>query len=151
MMVTTVAAKFYHKLLDFDYSILLSIFNNYLIFVSYDHYIRFTYCKCMYNVIQLFRTNNTVYAWNGQKNRVLKVERGICFEEIVHLIELGCLIEELEHPNQERYAGQKILVVDVGGYAYLVPYKDTVEGKFLKTIIPSRKATKEYLKQNYHE
>lgn len=82
---------------------------------------------------------------------MLKVERGIGFEKIVQLIESGSLVAELVHPNQEKYAGQKVLVVDVEGYAYLVPYKNTVEGKFLKTIIPSRKATKEYIKQNYHE
>ncbi|MCA9379246.1 toxin [Candidatus Dojkabacteria bacterium] len=105
----------------------------------------------MHNVIQLLKTNNVVYAWNEQKNLMLEFERGICFEEIVYLIESGCLVEELEHPNQEKCEGQKILVVDVGGYAYLVPCKNTVEGKFLKTIIPSRKATKEYIKQSHDE
>ena len=50
-----------------------------------------------------------------------------------------------DHPNQERYPGQKIAVVLIEGYAYLVPFVENEEEIFLKTIIPSRKATRQYL------
>lgn len=71
--------------------------------------------------------------------------RGITFEEIVKHIELGAKIIETDHPNKEKYPNQKILIVDVAGYAYLVPCVIDKNEYFLKTIIPSRKATKKYL------
>ena len=76
---------------------------------------------------------------------ILLDERGITFEEIVQRIEAGSKIIETEHPNQKDYPGQKILIVDVDGYAYLVPCVIDQNEYFLKTIIPSRKATKKYL------
>lgn len=84
------------------------------------------------------------YAWNSEKNDLLKEERGISFEEIVLNIRLGNEVDLFEHPNQERYPGQKISVVLIEGYAYLVPFLENEEEIFLKTIIPSRKATKQY-------
>jgi uncharacterized DUF497 family protein len=90
------------------------------------------------------------YAWNSDKNELLKNERGISFEEIVLNIQLGNEVDLFEHPNQERYPGQKILVVLVEGYAYLVPFVENGEELFLKTIIPNRKATKRY-RGNNHE
>ncbi len=72
-------------------------------------------------------------------------ERGISFEEVVLNIQLGNEIDIFEHPNQERYPGQKISVVVSENYAYLVPFIEHEEEVFLKTIIPSRKATKQYL------
>lgn len=86
------------------------------------------------------------FAWNNEKNQQLKVERGISFEEIVFHIEKGDLLEIVEHPNPEKYHGQRIFVVNVEGYAYLVPFVETEYEVFLKTIIPSRKATKKYLR-----
>jgi hypothetical protein len=50
-----------------------------------------------------------------------------------------------EHPNQARYPGQQILLVRVGEYVWVVPFVETPDGRFLKTIIPSRKATRKYL------
>lgn len=85
------------------------------------------------------------FAWNSEKNDLLKLERGISFEEIVLNIQLGNEIDILKHPNQARYPGQKISVVLVEGYVYLVPFVETNEEIFLKTIIPSRKATKHYI------
>ena len=85
------------------------------------------------------------YVWNPNKNERLKAERGISFEEIVFHIEQGDEMDILEHPNQAKYPGQKISVVLVEGYAYLVPYMETDEEIFLKTIIPSRKATRKYV------
>lgn len=85
------------------------------------------------------------FAWNSEKNERLQRERGITFEEIVLNIQLGNEVDIFDHPNQERYPGQKISVVLIEGYAYLVPFAESEEEIFLKTIIPSRKATKQYL------
>jgi uncharacterized DUF497 family protein len=85
------------------------------------------------------------FAWNSEKNELLKAERSISFEEVVLNIQLGNEVDIFEHPNQERYPGQQISVVVIEGYAYLVPFVENEEEIFLKTIIPSRKATKQYL------
>lgn len=85
------------------------------------------------------------YAWSPEKNEQLKMERGISFEDVVFHIEAGDEIDLFEHPNQERYPGQKISVVLIEGYAYLVPFVESSDQIFLKTIIPSRKATRHYL------
>ena len=89
-----------------------------------------------------------VYAWNSEKNDALKKERGISFEEIVLNIQLGNEVDIYDYPNMERYPNQKISVVIVEDYAYLVPYVEDKEEIFLKTIIPSRKATKRYVGDN---
>ncbi len=85
------------------------------------------------------------FDWNTDKNELLKKQRDITFEEIVFHILHGGLLDVLEHPNKEQYSGQKIFVVNVEGYVCLVPYVETEESVFLKTIIPSRKMTKKYL------
>jgi len=85
------------------------------------------------------------FEWNNAKNEKLKKERGISFEEIVFHLERGDILDILEHPNQDKYFGQKIFIIDVEGYAYLVPFVETEDEVFLKTIIPSRKATERYL------
>lgn len=85
------------------------------------------------------------FAWSPEKNETLKRERGISFEEIVFHIERGDVLDLVEHPNQERYPGQRIFVVDVDAYAYLVPFVESDSEVFLKTIISSRKATRGYL------
>ena len=85
------------------------------------------------------------FAWNSEKNELLRAERGISFEEVVLNIQLGNEVDIFEHPNQERYPGQQISVVVIEGYAYLVPFFENEEEIFLKTIIPSRKATKQYI------
>ena len=85
------------------------------------------------------------FAWNADKNRQLIAERGISFEIIVAAIEQGNLVDLVEHPNQERYPGQMIQVVAVGTYLYLVPFVVESDGtRFPKTIIPSRKGTRDY-------
>ena len=86
-----------------------------------------------------------VYAWNSGKNEQLINERNISFEEIVVNIYLGNEVDIFDHPNQARYPGQKISVVVVEDYVYLVPFIETCDEIFLKTIIPSRKATRQYL------
>ena len=85
------------------------------------------------------------FYWDDAKNSKLRTERGIWFEDIVFHIERGDLLDILEHPNPERYAGQRIFVVRREDYAYLVPFVEDEHTVFLKTIIPSRKATKQYL------
>jgi uncharacterized DUF497 family protein len=86
------------------------------------------------------------FNWDITKNEKLKQEREISFEEIVFHIERGDILDILEHPNQERYHGQRIFVIEVEGYAYLVPFLETESEVVLKTIIPSSKATKKYLR-----
>jgi uncharacterized DUF497 family protein len=85
------------------------------------------------------------YQWNTDKNEQLKAERGVSFEQVVMHIEGGDLLDVYEHPNQARYPGQQILIVRIGAYVWVVPFVETDDGRFLKTIIPSRKATREYL------
>jgi len=87
----------------------------------------------------------TYYKWNYEKNERLKAERGLSFEQVILHIKRGDLIDVIEHPNQSKYPNQQMLVVKIRDYAYLVPFIEDEEGKFLKTIIPSRKATREYL------
>ncbi|MCK5708883.1 MAG: BrnT family toxin [Candidatus Aureabacteria bacterium] len=86
------------------------------------------------------------FNWDNEKSEKLKQERGISFEEIVFYIEKGQLLDILEHPNKEKYKNQNIFVIQVEEYAYLVPFVEDEKEIFLKTIIPSRKATKNYLK-----
>ena len=91
---------------------------------------------------------NYEFEFSPEKNQQLKEERGISFEEIILLIDEGCLIDVVEHPNKKKYPGQKFYIIDVDGYAYIVPFITDKKGSiFLKTIYPSRKATKEYLEQ----
>jgi len=85
-----------------------------------------------------------IFRWNVEKNEILARERGITFEEIVQRIESGAKVIETDHPNKEKYPNQEILIIDVEGYAYLVPFVINKDEYFLKTIIPSRKATKKY-------
>jgi len=70
-------------------------------------------------------------AWSPQKNAQLIAERQLCFESVVVAIEAGELLDVLEHPNQQRYPGQRVLVVRLEGYVHLVPYVETAEHLFL--------------------
>lgn len=88
------------------------------------------------------------FRWNHDKNDALKKDRGISFEEIVLAIEAGGLLDELHHPNPGKYPNQSVLVVAFEGYVYLVPYVEDPDYFFLKTVIPSRKATRDYLLRN---
>jgi len=85
------------------------------------------------------------FRWDPEKNERLKAGRGISFEEIVLAVEAGGLRDILVHPNQRRYPGQVVLVVVYREYVFLVPSVEERECYFLKTVIPSRKATREYL------
>ncbi len=85
------------------------------------------------------------YAWNPDKNELLKRERGVSFEDVVFHIEAGDAVDIFAHPNQSKYPQQQIIVVCVEDYVYLVPFVENDQEIFLKTIIPSSKATKRYL------
>jgi uncharacterized DUF497 family protein len=82
--------------------------------------------------------------WNPEKNAQLKDERGVSFEDVVFHIMTGDILETVDHPDQARYAGQQIHVIAIEEYVYLVPFVESDDEVFLKTIIPSRKATKTY-------
>ncbi len=85
------------------------------------------------------------FDWSSEKNQRLIEERGISLERVVSAIEQGGLVDVLEHPNQERYPGQLIYAVEIEEYVHLVPFVTEADGtRFLKTIIPSRKATRDY-------
>jgi len=84
--------------------------------------------------------------WNAEKNQLLMSESGVSFEDVMFALQYGRLLDDLVHPNNEKYPNQRMLVVEIDGYAWLVPYVENEEEIFLKSVIPSRKATKHYLK-----
>ncbi len=83
--------------------------------------------------------------WNPDKNQQLIIERGVSFEDVVFYLQQGALLDDLEHPNSSKYPDQRIFIVNINDYVYLVPYVENRKEIFLKTVIPSRKATKKYL------
>ncbi|MEN8168126.1 MAG: toxin [Pseudomonadota bacterium] len=85
------------------------------------------------------------FAWNSEKNDQLIREREISFERVIYQIERDGLLDVISHPNSSKYPNQKMFIVDIGGYAYLVPFIENEAEIFLKTIIPSRKATRKYI------
>lgn len=87
--------------------------------------------------------------WNAEKNQLLMSERGISFEDVLFALQSGKLLDDLVHPNINKYPNQRVFVVDVDGYAWLVPYVENEDEIFLKSVIPSRKATKHYLRGPY--
>jgi hypothetical protein len=89
--------------------------------------------------------------WNKSKNDFLRSERDVSFEEVEMAIEQGNLLDIVAHPNRTKYPNQKIFVVRLLDYVYLVPFVEDQSSFFLKTIIPSRKATKQYLGVDHAE
>jgi hypothetical protein len=85
------------------------------------------------------------FTCDNTKNEKLRAERGISFEEVVFHIERGDILDIIEHPNQQRYAGQRIIVLQIADYAYLVRCVEEEDCVVLKTIIPSREAARKYL------
>lgn len=88
------------------------------------------------------------FRWNHDKNEALKIERSVSFEEIVLALEADGLLDQLRHPNPDKYPNQSVLVVALDAYVYLVPCVEESDYFFLKTVIPSRKATRDYLLRN---
>ena len=87
------------------------------------------------------------YRWDQEKDEKLRVERGVSFVEVLASIYVGGLLDDIVHPHLERYPGQRIMVINIKGYVYLVPYVENSEYTFLKTIIPSRRMTRKYLRR----
>lgn len=87
-----------------------------------------------------------IFRWSPEKNEKLKAERNISFEEIILAIEAGGLVDILQHANPDIYPNQRVLVVVKEDYVYLVPFIEEEDHYFLKMVIPSRKATRDYLK-----
>ncbi|MEA3466258.1 MAG: BrnT family toxin [Thermodesulfobacteriota bacterium] len=83
--------------------------------------------------------------WNTEKNQTLIKERNISFEDVLFAIQQFDLLDDIKHPNEQKYPNQRVFIVDIADYAYIVPYVETTDEIFLKTIIPSRKATRKYL------
>ena len=86
-----------------------------------------------------------LFDWNEEKNQELKNEREVSFEDVVIAIQEKKLLADIEHPNKKKYPNQRMFVVSINNYAYLIPYVEDEEKVFFKTIIPSRIATKKYL------
>ena len=86
------------------------------------------------------------FDWDEAKNELLQRTRGVGFEDVIFHIQNGDILDIVRHSNESRYPNQRIVVLNMEGYAYLVPYVDREGVWFLKTIIPSRKATREYLR-----
>ena len=85
------------------------------------------------------------FNWNAEKNQQLIDQRGKSFEEIIFHIQNGDLLDDIAHPNAVDYPHQRVFIVNVMGYAWLVPYVENEKEVFLKTLIPSRKFTRDYL------
>ncbi|BCG63209.1 MAG: toxin, BrnA family [Methyloprofundus sp.] len=88
------------------------------------------------------------FAWNAEKNAQLMAQRGISFERVIYHIERNEILDVIKHPNSSKYPNQRMFILNISNYAYLVPFIENETEFFLKTIIPSRKATKKYLEVN---
>ncbi|TGM03839.1 toxin [Leptospira jelokensis] len=85
------------------------------------------------------------YRWDIEKDEILRKERGISFELILFQIENGFILDIIKHPNKDKYPNQSIFIIEIENYVYLVPFIENKDEIFLKTIIPNRKATRNYL------
>ncbi len=85
------------------------------------------------------------FRWNAEKNQQLQVERGVSFEQALRAIQSNQLLDIIQHPNSERYPNQQIFILEMNQYIYLVPFVESENEIFLKTIIPSRKLKRQYL------
>ncbi|HVW22908.1 MAG TPA: hypothetical protein VHB51_00215 [Candidatus Saccharimonadales bacterium] len=83
--------------------------------------------------------------WDEAKNLQLKSERGVSFEDVQVALKARALLDNIAHPNQKQYPGQRLLIVNIKGYAFVEPFVEDEQKVFLKTIYPSRKFTKKYL------
>mgnify|MGYP005849399283 CR=1 FL=1 len=85
------------------------------------------------------------FRWNPDKNLKLQAERGVSFEQVLQAITNNHVLDIIQHPNREKYPFQRIFIIEMNQYVYLVPFIETDQEIFLKTIIPSRKLKKQYL------
>lgn len=82
--------------------------------------------------------------WNEEKNQLLKITRGVSFEDVLEKIKKKEILKIKKHPNRSKYPNQMIFILEINSYIYYVPYIEDKEKIFLKTIIPSRKLKKEF-------
>lgn len=96
---------------------------------------------------------NKQIRFSHEKNAQLKAERGVCFEDVLLAIDMGNVLDDLAHPNSEKYPNQSVFVIFIAikNYVYIVPYIENESTLFLKTIIPSRKMNKRYNKKAEHD
>ena len=87
------------------------------------------------------------FLWSNEKDKLLQAERSISFAEVAEAIAQGRVLDVIEHPNQEKYPGQRVFILEINEYAWLVPFVEDETELFFKTIIPSRKATRKYLRK----
>jgi hypothetical protein len=87
------------------------------------------------------------FRWNADKNRELYERRGLTFEDVVAAVEAGRLLDDIPHPHEIRYPNQRVMFVQIDGYACTMPYVIDGDSKFLKTIFPSGNAQKKYSEQ----
>ena len=87
---------------------------------------------------------NKLIRWNEEKNQLLKMQRGISFNQILEKIESGNIVGRKVHPNLEKYLNQQIFIIEIDSYIYYIPFIEAKDEIFLKTIIPSRKLTNQY-------
>lgn len=92
--------------------------------------------------------NNKSIRYSLEKNELLKEQRDVSFEDVILALESGKLLDDIEHPNKEKYPNQYIFIIliEIKDYVYLVPYVENDTSIFLKTIIPSRQMDKKYNK-----
>lgn len=88
------------------------------------------------------------FEWNAEKNEKLILERDVSFKQMILQMKNGHILDIINHPDSKKYPNQQIFIVEFNDYAYMIPFVKNESGFFLKTIIPSRKATKQYLKGN---
>ena len=114
-------------------------------------------CKCYTSQIITKGTRCAIikhmshYTWNTEKNTELVKVRGISFKRVIYHVERDGLLEVINHPNPTKYPNQKMFIVNISNYAYLVPFVEDDGQIFLKTILPSRKATKKYFEVKNNE
>jgi uncharacterized DUF497 family protein len=85
------------------------------------------------------------FKWDESKNRKLKKERGVSFEMVLQAMEEGRILDILEHPNADKYQGQRLYLIEIDNYVYVVPYEDKGDERVLKTVFPSRRYTRLYV------
>lgn len=89
--------------------------------------------------------------WSSTKNKQLKRERGLCFEDVEQALSGEGFVDDLPHPNVQRYPNQRLLIVLIDNYPCVVPYVRDGDKLFLKTIYPNRKLKSLFLERNDNE
>lgn len=88
-----------------------------------------------------------IFTWDEEKNNFLICNRSISFERIIVAIEEGDILDVLKHPNEIKYNHQKLYILNIDGYAWIVPFRDEQDQRILITAYPSRKYTSRYLNE----